>query len=218
MRLFKRALPLEEWYNVTTHFAGLIFSLIAIPFLIILSSQGQTAGQIVGVIFFCFGLLFMYASSTAYHWAIKDSIKNALKILDHISIFMLIGGSYTAFILTYLNTKQGWIFLAIQWTIISFGILFKIFYTGKYEWLSLLLYLVLGWMVVFIFEEVTLHMSSLTLWLMIVGGASYTIGTIFYAVKKIPFGHAIWHLFVIGGTATHYFSLYSGIAESYSSI
>ena len=212
-RIFSRNLPTTEWLNVLTHGIGIILTLIAIPFIITVSTDVLTTGQLIGVLAFCFGLLFMYSSSTAYHYAMRERSKKLLKILDHIAIFILIGGSYTAFVLTYLNNSTGWIFLGIMWSIITVGIILKLFFTGRFEWVSLMLYLVLGWMVIFIYSDMTAVMPEAVKYWLITGGLSYTFGTIFYAVKQIPHGHAIWHLFVMGGTVTHYVSLYSGITD-----
>lgn len=213
LTILGRKLPLEEWINVLTHGFGIILTLFAVPFLMYDASKVLSSIQFFGVLVFAFGLLFMYSSSTAYHLAIKEKTKKSLKVLDHIAIFVLIGGSYTAFILTYLYNETGAIFLIVMWAIIATGIILKLFFTGRFEWVSLLLYLVLGWMVVFIYDDITVLMSDGVLFWLVAGGLSYTVGTIFYTVKQIPFGHAIWHLFVMGGTIAHFVSYYAGILD-----
>lgn len=207
--LSKLSLP-EKW-NFYSHGVALLLTILFSPLLIIKAFSHLSFLQGMGVSVFCLGIAFMYFSSTAYHISISKHIKEKFRRLDHISIFVLISSSYTAFILTFYNEPKGLVFLSVHWLISFLGIILKVFMTGKLEYLSLLLYLVLGWMVVFIYDDISANMSSFSLYLLIAGGLFYTVGVIFYARKKMKYGHAIWHLFVIGGTVTHFLAINAGI-------
>lgn len=207
--LSKLSLP-EKW-NFYSHGVALLLTILFSPLLIIKAFSHLSFLQGMGVSVFCLGIAFMYFSSTAYHISISKHIKEKFRRLDHISIFLLISTSYTAFILTYYNEPKGLWFLGIHWLISILGILLKIYKTGKLEYLSLFLYLALGWMVVFLYKDITINMSTLAWRLLVAGGLSYSVGTIFYASKKMKYGHAIWHFFVIGGTVTHFLAIYEGL-------
>ncbi|MBK8348149.1 MAG: hemolysin III family protein [Saprospiraceae bacterium] len=197
-------LPLDEKANFVTHGVGLLLALIFLPFL--LSSESDLL-KFKGLCVFAFGMVFMFLSSTCYHLANKEIRKNRWQLVDHISIFMLIGGTYTPFILYYYNTPEGMNFLLLHWLIIATGVAFKLIFKTKYEIVSLLLYLVLGWMVVFIFDEISRGMSGPVLYLLIAGGLSYTIGVYFYVKTRLAWHHAIWHIFVILGCTGHFIAL-----------
>lgn len=196
----------HERYNVITHGFGFVLFLCLSPFLLM---KANSFSSLLGAAIFCVSLLCVYATSTAYHHAKQESLKSLFRKLDHIAIYLLIGGSYTAFILQYYNETGGYTFMMVHWGIIVLGIIFKMFYTGKFELFSTLLYLVLGWMVVFIYDDITRDMSTFALSTVAVGGIFYTVGVIFYVVEKIPYNHAIWHLFVLGGSISHYISIFS---------
>ncbi|MBK9734991.1 MAG: hemolysin III family protein [Saprospiraceae bacterium] len=197
-------LPLDEKANVVTHGIACIFALFLTP--VLLMSEPYSI-KFWGLFAFSFGMIFMFFSSTMYHLANKDILKNRWRVVDHISIFILIGCTYTPFILYYYYEPQGILFLRIHWLIIIFGIIFKLIFNDKYEIFSLLLYLVLGWMVIIIFESITTSMSSFVkLWLLS-GGIFYTVGVIFYIWTKLAWHHAIWHIFVILGCLGHFIAL-----------
>lgn len=196
---------MDEKVNVITHAFGLLLALIMCPFLIF---SEHNPLHFYGLCFFSFGLIFMFFSSTFYHLANKDIRKNRWRLVDYISIFLLIGGTYTPFILYYHNTPDGWVFLAIHWLIIASGVIFKIVFRSKYEIISLVLYLVLGWMVVFIYDDISINMTDKVKFWLIAGGISYTIGVFFYVRTKIQWHHAIWHIFVILGGMGHFIALY----------
>lgn len=197
------ALPLDEKANVWTHGFGLILAIVGIPFLLI-----HRAGlDMWALAIFLSGMIMMFFSSTIYHITNKDILKNKWRIVDHISIFLLIGSSYTAFILLYFPTPFGLKFLTAHWIIIIFGILFKLIFKTRFEIVSLTLYLCLGWMVVFIYQDITANMSSVVENWLLAGSAFYTIGVLFYIQTKLAWHHAIWHIFVILGCASHYLAL-----------
>jgi hemolysin III len=197
-------LTLDEKINVITHGFGLILALILSP--ILLFSEA-VSDRFLGLCIFVFGMVFMFFSSTFYHLANKEIRKNKWRLIDHISIFFLIGGTYTPFILFYYNTPEGLRFLMLHWIIIAFGVCFKLIFKTRFEIVSLVLYLVLGWMVVFIYDEISINMSPWVKFWLFMGGISYTVGVYFYVRTKIQWNHAIWHIFVILGCIGHYIAL-----------
>lgn len=192
----------EEYWNTLTHFIGIILSIIGLP-LLILANKNLSSFSLFSILFFEFGLLFVYISSTLYHYVENVKIKNKLRTLDHVSIFYLIAGSYAPVCLITLYNHSGIeIFIAVL-GIMFIGTFFKIFYTGKYEKFSLFLYLLMGWLIIFKINTLIELISFNGLMLIIASGLLYTFGTLFYSSKK-KYAHAIWHLFVLGGSTTHY--------------
>ena len=194
----------EEFWNSLTHFTGIILTLIGVPFLITQNSD-LTELELFSLLFFQFGLLFMYTSSTLYHYIQNIRIKKVLRVVDHISIYYLIAGSYAPVCLITLRDHSGIEIFLIIILLMLLGTLFKIFFTGKFEKLSLYLYLLMGWLIVIKIDELINLINFRGLLLVIVSGLLYTIGTYFYSSKTIKYSHSIWHLFVLGGSVTHYF-------------
>ena len=194
----------EELWNVLTHFFGLIMSIIGIPFLFYFDNN-ITALSSVSVILFSFGLLLVYSSSSIYHFVISTDLKKKLQVLDHISIYYLILGSYAPVCLITLYDYSGIIIFIVVLTLSVIGTLKKLFYTGKYESISLILYLTMGWLIIFDINSLFNLIDFNAKLLIILGGVSYTFGTIFYAFDKKKYFHSIWHLFVLLGSVSHYF-------------
>jgi len=201
----------EEKANVISHAIALVFFVVGIPLLLIKANTTLPSASILGFIIFSIMVIFGYFSSVRYHLAYQDVDKFNWRRIDHICIYLLIGGSYAGYILRFMNTNEGYIFLALHWVIIFFGILKKIWFTGRYEFVSVLSYLFLGWMVVFIYDDITAGMNELTNNLLWLGGVSYSVGVVFYIWNKLPYNHFIWHLFVFGGTLCHFLSFWSSI-------
>ena len=193
----------EEFWNTLTHFIGIVLSLAGFP-LLIMSNNDLSSFSLVSILFFEFGLLFVYISSTLYHYVDNIKLKKKLRTLDHISIFYLIAGSYAPVCLITLYNHSGIEIFIIVLTIMLIGTFFKLFYTGKHENFSLFLYLAMGWLIVFKINTLIDLISFNGLALIIASGLFYTLGTFFYSSKKIKYSHAIWHLFVLGGSTTHY--------------
>ena len=194
----------EEFWNTLTHFIGLLLSLGGLPVLLYYD-QSQTALSSYSILFFGFGLILVYAASTIYHFTSNFKLKEKFRVLDHISVFYLIAGSYAPVCLITLYEGKGVsLFLAII-IITLLGTAFKVFYTGKFEKLSLLIYLAMGWLIILDFNTVLALIEFKGIFLLIVGGLLYSIGTIFYSLKKLKYSHAIWHVFVMGGSVSHYF-------------
>ena len=197
----------EEWWNVLTHFLGVIMSMIGIPFLFYFDNN-ITVLSTLSVILFSFGLLLVYSMSTIYHFVLNDKLKKRFQVLDHISIYYLILGSYAPVCLITLYDYSGInIFIAVL-TLSLIGTLKKIFFTGKYEFISLLLYLAMGWLIIFDINSLFSLIDYNAKLLLILGGVSYTFGVIFYAFSKIKYFHSIWHLYVLTGSVLHYFMIF----------
>ena len=194
----------EELWNVLTHFLGIVMSIIGIPFLFYLDNN-ITFFSTLSIILFSFGLLLVYLSSTIYHFVINTRLKKKLQILDHISIYYLILGSYAPVCLITLYDYSGIsIFVAVL-TLSIIGTLKKLFLTGKYEFMSLLLYLAMGWLIILDINFLFSLIHSNAKLLIILTGFFYTFGIVFYAFDKIKYFHSIWHLFVLTGSMLHYF-------------
>lgn len=194
----------EEFWNSLTHFTGIILTLIGVPFLITQNSD-LTKLELFSLLFFQFGLLFMYTSSTLYHYVQNIRIKKVLRVVDHISIYYLIAGSYAPVCLITLRDHSGIEIFLIVISLMLLGTLFKIFFTGKFEKFSLYLYLLMGWLIIIKIDELINLINFRGLLLVIASGLLYTIGTYFYSSKTIKYSHSIWHLFVLGGSVAHYF-------------
>ena len=193
----------EEFWNALTHFIGLLGSIIGMWFLLYTNNDLSTP-SLFGVLFFGFGLLSVYLSSTLYHYVSEPILKEKLRIFDHISIYYLIAGSYAPVCLITLYDKSGiYIFIAVC-IIAIFGTIFKLFYTGKFEKLSLGLYLVMGWLIIIDIKTLFQILELNAIILLALSGLSYTLGTVFYSMEK-KYAHTIWHLFVIAGSSFHFF-------------
>ena len=193
----------EEFWNALTHFIGLLGSIAGISFLLY-SNYDSSLVTISSILFFGFGLVLVYLSSTLYHYVSEPILKEKLRVFDHISIYYLIAGSYAPVCLITLLNKSGvYIFIAVC-IIAVFGTIFKLFYTGKFEKLSLGLYLLMGWLIVIDIKTLFEILEFNAIILIALSGLSYTIGTIFYSIEK-KYAHTIWHLFVISGSTFHFF-------------
>ncbi len=194
----------EEFWNTLTHFVGLILSLIVLPFLIYYDNA-LTEFSVHGILFFEFGLICVYTASTLYHYTSNVELKKKFRVLDHISIFYLIAGSYAPVCLITLYDGPGVKILAYVTLLAIIGTLGKVFFTGKFDRLFLLLYLFMGWLIVLDFDSVLTLIPLNGILLLVLSGVLYSVGTIFYSLQKMKYSHAIWHVFVLGGSASHYF-------------
>ena len=193
----------EEFWNWITHSIGIALTLIGIPFLFIANTH-LTPYSTFSILLLSLGLLFVYLSSTFYHYVEAYKLKEKLRVLDHISIYWLITGSYAPVCFITLYDYSGVpIFLAVL-TLSVIGTVFKIFSNNRFSQLSLVLYIVLGWLIVIDIETLFSLINSNAKTLLIVGGLSYTIGVLFYLLEKIKYNHAIWHIFVLLGSLSHY--------------
>ena len=193
----------EEFWNSLTHFIGVILTVLGTPLLFYFDNK-FTSLSTLSIILFSFGLFSVYSSSSVYHFVINPRLKKRLQILDHISIYYLILGSYAPVCLITLYEYSGInIFIAVL-TLSIVGTMKKLFFTGRFKIISLLLYLAMGWLIVVEINLLFELLDSEAELLLIIGGLSYTIGIIFYTLDKIKYFHSIWHLFVLTGSVLHY--------------
>lgn len=198
----------EEKINAITHGLGVLFALVAIPVLFGKMRGIEAYNANLGTIMFGLGMFAVYLSSTFYHATQTVKLKKRLHICDHVSIYFLIGGSYVPFVQAYTDAQTALIFLSIQWAIIIIGAVLKLFFLGKNEKISLLVYIVLGWSALFLFTPFSKNMPAEVFKWILIGGFSYSIGVFFYRWDKQKYAHAVWHLFVLGGTIAHYIAIF----------
>ena len=197
----------EEFFNVITHGVGFLLSLVGFALLFIFHTY-ETWQGILGLSLYGVSLALLYFSSTIYHYEKNENRKIIYRKLDHISIYLLIAGTYSPVVLVLLNDSLGWILFWSVWTIALLGTILKIFFTGKFEVFSTLLYLAMGWLIVFDFSALKESVDQTGLYLLMGGGAAYTIGIVFYALEKMKFNHVIWHVFVLTGSILHYLFIF----------
>ena len=194
----------EEFWNTLTHLVGLILSLIGLPVLLYYDSA-LTEFSLHGILFFEFGLIFVYTASTLYHSTTNFELKKKFRVLDHISIFYLIAGSYAPVCLITLYSGSGIKILTYIILLALAGTLLKGFFTGRFDKLFLALYLSMGWLIILDFDSILVAVPFNGILLLVLSGLLYSVGTIFYSLQKMKYSHAIWHVFVLGGSASHYF-------------
>lgn len=198
----------EEKASFITHAVGLLFSItgaIAIIWNVISSNDNW---KFIGAFIFALSLVMLYTASTLYHGVRSPELKKKMKVFDHCAIYCLIAGAYTPFTLVTLRGPIGWTLFAAVWGIALLGIVFKLFFTGKYRIFSTLLYLAMGWLIVVAQEPLREGLPFEAIFLILAGGLSYTFGSIIYLVRWPQFHHAIWHLFVMAGSTFHYLAIF----------
>lgn len=196
---------LEERLNTYSHGLGIILAIVG-GYVLYLQK-----GYNLGLLIYTLALILLFSASTTYHSVTNTKLKQKLRVLDHISIYYLIAGTYTPVCLTLLKDSKGILLLYLVWGIAFFGTILKLFFTGKFEVFSLVLYGIMGWLVVIDLPYLVIQTSSKELFFLGLGGAFYTVGILFYAIKKIPFNHFIWHLFVLGGAISHWYFIYTSV-------
>jgi len=198
----------EEKINVITHASGLVLSVIALVLLII---RALTYGDTLHVITFTvFGLsmILLYTASTLYHSAKDIATRGKLQVFDHALIYVLIAGTYTPFTLIVLPGNLGWIMFGIIWTLALGGVILKLFFTGRFDILLTIMYVLLGWIVVVVLKPLIANLAIEGVILLFAGGIAYTLGAVIYAIKKVPGNHAIFHFLVLIGSLCHFLSIY----------
>ena len=195
---------LEKKLNFITHGVGLVLSIIGLFYLVEKSILYPKSFNLISSLVYGISLIVMYTSSTVYHYYIDSRYSRILQKIDHISIYLLIAGSYTPGLLLKLKYSLGFEILIIIWLLAFIGIIHKIFFFNYLKKVSLIIYLFMGWLIVIDFNAVLESFSSNSIFFMVLGGLLYTIGTFFYSFDKLKYNHVIWHLFVLGGSACHY--------------
>lgn len=200
--------PTEEKINITSHAFGFILSIVALVLLVTRASLHGNAWHIVSSSIFGTSLLFLFASSTFYHSTKKPGLRKSMRIVDHASIFVLIAGTYTPFTLVTLHGPLGWVLFGTSWSLALTGIVLKLFFTGKYKTISTLMYIFIGWLIVFAIKPLSSHLPLYGILWLFAGGIAYTIGALLYGIKKIKLNHATFHLFVLLGSFCHVVSVF----------
>lgn len=197
----------EERVNHLTHLLGFILSVIGFIYLIMRALQKGDGWTLFSMLIYGTSLVMLYGASTLYHGCTRSERKLILKIIDHACIYVLIAGTYTPFALGPLREANGWILFSIEWGMALAGIIYKMFAVHRHKVFSTLMYLGMGWLIVFSWPSLRAHVSTMTIVWLGVGGLFYSLGTIFYLCKQIPWNHAIWHGFVLAGSICQYFSV-----------
>jgi len=195
----------EKKYNFLTHFFGLLMSLIGMILLVNKSIDSQMANKLFCAVVYGASLTFMYMSSSLYHYFIDNKHSNSLQKLDHVSIYLLIAGSYTPPILLNINSFIGDIILIIIWSMAIIGVIHKVFFFNYFKNLSLIFYLIMGWLIVIDFKTLLVSFTNHEIILMVIGGILYSVGAVFYSMDQLKYNHVIWHIFVLLGSISHFF-------------
>ena len=198
----------EERLNVISHAIGLFLSVIGLILLIV--KAGQLSLMALKVSYWIFGssIILLYAASTLYHSVRERKLRYRLNILDHASIYILIAGTYTPFSLVTLQGSVGWIIFGVVWALAIIGVILKLFFTGRVETLSTIMYVAMGWIIVFAVKPLIDNLSQDGLIWLFIGGISYTIGAVIFSIDRLKYNHAIFHVFVLFGTFCHFLAIY----------
>ena len=199
---------MEEKMNIISHAIGLVLSIVALVFLVTRAVRYGDAWHIVSFSIFGLSLILLYAASTFYHSAQSPALRGRLNIIDHVSIYALIAGTYTPFTLVTLKGATGWMIFCISWGLALTGLILKLFFTGKYSIVSTIMYVFMGWIIVFAIKPLIRQLPLEGLLWLFAGGVSYTMGAILYSMDKIKFNHAVFHLLVLIGSFCHFISVY----------
>lgn len=195
---------MEEHANALTHGIGLVLVLVAVPILIVLAATSGDIWQVVGVAIYGTTLISLYTASTMYHAVRHQPAKRVLRILDHSAIYLLIAGTYTPFTLVNLRGAWGWTLFGLVWALALFGIIWKVVRVERREVVSTILYVAMGWLVVIAVRPLSRAIPFSGLAWLLAGGLAYTLGVAFFGASRLRFNHAVWHLFVLVGSACHY--------------
>lgn len=206
--LVKYYTPQEERLNILTHGLGFLLSLAALPLLVVRATVHGNAWHIVSFAVYGVTLVILYGASTMYHSARSQKWRRRLNIADHAAIFLLIAGTYTPFVLVTLNGAIGWAIFGLTWGIAVAGTILKLFFTGRYDKESTILYVAMGWIIVLAAKPLIDSFWGPGLLWLLAGGISYTLGAVLYRFQSIPFNHAIFHVFVLIGSACHFVAVY----------
>ncbi len=197
----------EEVANSITHGLGIVLAIAGLAVLAAFATLHGDVWHIVGVSIFGATLILLYTASTLYHSIPGEKIKEVLRTLDHSAIFFLIAGTYTPFMLVNLRGPWGWSLLAVVWTLGIGGVILRLFLRGRYHGLMVAIYIAMGWAVVVAIKPMLVSVGSGGLLLLLAGGLAYSGGVVFYKWRRLPYNHAIWHGFVLAGSAFHYFAV-----------
>ena len=198
----------EEKVNIITHASGLFLSVVALVLLIMRALRYGDALHVITFTVFGLSMILLYTASTLYHSAKDMSLRAKFQVFDHTSIYILIAGTYTPFTLVVLQGTLGWVLFGIIWSLALGGVIIKLLFTGRFDLLLTIMYVLLGWIVVIALKPLIANLAIEGVILLFAGGIAYTLGAVIYAIKKIPGNHAIFHFFVLLGTLCHFLSIY----------
>lgn len=201
----------EEIANSLTHGLGLALSIVGLSVLVTFAAFSRDAWVVVGCAVFGVSLVVLYAASTLYHALRAPRLKWCLRVLDHGAIFLLIAGTYTPFLLVSLRGPWGWSLFGVVWALAVAGMVLKLFLLGRFRIMSTLIYLFMGWLVLIAFKPLAGALPHASLMMLLAGGVAYTAGTIFYSWERLPYHHAVWHVFVLAGSACHFFAVLGSV-------
>lgn len=197
----------EEIAHSAIHGVGILFSVAGLVALLLVARRTGEPGHVVACTIYGLTLILLYLASTLYHSIPSPRAKGVLRVLDHSAIYLLIAGTYTPITLISLRGSWGWTLFGLVWGMAIAGIVLKVAAIGRFRWLSMVLYLGMGWLVVIAMEPLLLAVSHDGVWLLFLGGVSYTVGTVFYGWRRLPYHHAVWHAFVLAGSILHFFAV-----------
>ncbi|MBW8876275.1 MAG: hemolysin III family protein [Acidobacteria bacterium] len=197
----------EEIAHSVTHGLGIVLSIAGLIAMVLVSERSGDVRHLVASVVYGVTLILLYLASTLYHGIPWPRAKRVLKVLDHSAIYLLIAGTYTPFTLISLRGAWGWTLFGLIWGMALLGITLKIAAIGRFQWLSIVLYLAMGWLVVVALKPLIEAVSPAGFRLMFLGGLSYTLGVLFYKWRRLPYHHAVWHLFVLAGSVFHFFAV-----------
>jgi hemolysin III len=200
---------LEEKLNYSTHLFALAFYMVACPYLIYRATLQLEKVNITGLVIFSIGLIAVYSTSSLYHYVKDRGLKTQLRTMDHMAIYLLIGGTYTPVINKYIENPLGTVFLTILWLILIGGIVMKFFFMGRFKTFSIGLYVFLGCMVLFLIKPIVNAMPHDIFILVLIGGLMYLVGVLFYVNKKHEYSHTVWHIFVMAASFCHYLAIFN---------
>ena len=208
LKAVKHYSPLEERLNISSHAIGFFLSIAALALLSTHASLNGNAWHVVSFSIFGASLVILFAASTIYHSVKNPELRARMRVVDHAAIYVLIAGTYTPFTLVTLNGVSGWVIFGASWGMAVTGIVLKLFFTGRFDLVSTLMYVFMGWIIVFDLGTLIDKLSPDGLFWLVAGGVAYTLGAILYSIKKLKFNHAIFHVFVLLGAFCHFVSVY----------
>jgi hemolysin III len=198
------AVTFEEMANSITHGLGALMSMAGLSLLVVTAVRHGSVSLVAGCSIFGVTLVLLYTASTLYHSFQKPALKHIFKMADHSCIYLLIAGTYTPFTLVTLSGTLGWTLLTIIWSLAVLGIVFKVYFLYRFRTISTIAYILMGWLAVVAIKQLISQLPTGGLVWLTAGGLSYTVGAVFYLWKRLPYHHAVWHVFVLGGSVCHY--------------
>ncbi len=198
----------EEILNVISHGIGLLLSIAALVLLVVFASLEGTTWHIVSFAIYGASLIVLYSASTLYHYVQHPELRRKLNIFDHAAIYILIAGTYTPFTLIVLKGWVGWTIFGFSWGLAIIRVILKLFYTGEYDKISTLAYVLMGWLIIFAIKPLVGNLPFKGLMWLLSGGVAYTVGALLYSIKSIRYNHAIFHIFVLFGSFSHFIAIF----------